>query len=340
MFLIDVISRVRTVRITSALSRMASVVSLNDEAQSTTVSSWRDRSTSMTRLIAAGVTSSAISGEGGASRTLTPDEWAMTKVSSDSGSPPESSSGTRSAIDLLFGFRFRRTPDVAELERAVEQADALASIRRRRDGRVDRDRGAAHPALRAEDRHDLARLLGAGRGGHGLGGRHDGCGDPALLLSLAGVDLADRCRELVGAERLHEELAGAGQHRPAEVVGLTLHGHHHDRRRRHPAGHQLGGGDPVHLGHVDVHQDDVRQEARGDLQCLGAGCRGPDDRDVAFEAEQLAEVIPGLRDVIDDQNADLVAHPGRRRTGSFLASCRADGWTGWRGRGGPGERAA
>ena len=67
------------------------------------------RSASMIRLMPAGVTRSAISGLGGASRALTPDECVMTKVSSESRSPA-SSSGTRSAIDLLRGFRLSSTP--------------------------------------------------------------------------------------------------------------------------------------------------------------------------------------------------------------------------------------
>ena len=34
----------------------------------------------------------------------------------------------------------------------------------------------------------------------------------------------------------------------------------------------------------------------------------PDDLDVALEAKQLREVIAGLRDVVDDEDADLVCH--------------------------------
>ncbi len=41
---------------------------------------------------------------------MAPVEWVITNVSSDSGSPPASSSGTKSAIDLFLGLRLSSTP--------------------------------------------------------------------------------------------------------------------------------------------------------------------------------------------------------------------------------------
>ena len=87
MFLMLVISRLSIVRIMSAASRIASVVSLKYAVQSTTTRSCVSRSASMTRLIADGVMSSAISGDGGASSTRMPAEWLITNVSIDSTSP-------------------------------------------------------------------------------------------------------------------------------------------------------------------------------------------------------------------------------------------------------------
>ena len=46
----------------------------------------------------------------------------------------------------------------------------------------------------------------------------------------------------------------------------------------------------------------------GELERLGAGRRRADHVDVALEAEQLREVVAGLRDVVDDEDADLVGH--------------------------------
>ena len=109
MFLIDVISSDSIVRTVSARSRMAMVVSLNDDMQSTITRSWVARSASSMRLAPGGVISSAISGDGGASSTRMPAEWLMRNVSSDSASPA-SSSGIRSAMDLFLGLRLSRTP--------------------------------------------------------------------------------------------------------------------------------------------------------------------------------------------------------------------------------------
>ena len=64
MFLMLVISRLSIVRIISAASRMASVVSLKNAVQSTTTRSCVRRSVSRTFLTPAGVISSAISGRG------------------------------------------------------------------------------------------------------------------------------------------------------------------------------------------------------------------------------------------------------------------------------------
>src|SRR4029079_15977314 len=48
------------------------------------------------------------------------------------------------------------------------------------------------------------------------------------LLDL--VYVTDGVHELVGGERLHEELASAREHRAAKVVLLALDAHHDDRR--------------------------------------------------------------------------------------------------------------
>ena len=81
-----------------------------------------------------------------------------------------------------------------------------------------------------------------------------------------------------------------------------------DGGRRDGSRQLLGRRDAVHVRHVDVHQDDVRGERRRELQGLRAGRRRTDDVDVALEAEQLREVVARLRDVVDDQDADLVSH--------------------------------
>ena len=88
----------------------------------------------------------------------------------------------------------------------------------------------------------------------------------------------------------------------------------------------LGRRDAVHVRHVDVHQDDVRRERRRRASIASRpGRRRPHDLDVRLEAEKLREVIAGLGDVVDDQDADLVCHGSRgMQVGSM------DGWVGRR----------
>ena len=109
---------------------------------------------------------------------------------------------------------------------------------RRRDGEVDRERRPADPALGAEHRDDRPGSPLAGPIAAAATARAGNAGCVAIrdLVLLAGPDLADRRRELVGAERLHEELAGAGEHRAAEVVRLALDGHHDHGGGRHLRG--------------------------------------------------------------------------------------------------------
>jgi hypothetical protein len=176
---------------------------------------------------------------------------------------------------LFIGFRFSRTPTSPNWNEPSTRTTDLADVRRRGDREVDRDRGPADAALRAEDRDDLAVVAAVAPAPTGptdrRPGGHRDRGHPAELLLLARVDLADRGGQLVAAERLDEELAGSRQHRPTKVVRLTLDRHHHDGGRRHLRRELLRRGDAVHVRHVDVHQDDVRHQLPGKRQRLGAG---------------------------------------------------------------------
>ena len=213
---------------------------------------------------------------------------------------------------LVLRVEVEQDADVAELEGAVDEDRLLAELGGGRDREVDRDRRSADPALGAEHRDQLAGFaVGAPCGSRG--GRGDGVvgdGDPALLLAFPRVDLADRGGQLVAAERLDEELARPGEHRSAEVVRLTLDRHHDDRGGRDLGRELLGRGDAVHVGHVDVHQHDVRTQASGHLERLAAGVGRADDLDVALEPEELREVVARLGDVVDDEDLDRVCHVG------------------------------
>ena len=242
-----------------------------------------------------------------------PAEWLMTNVSIDSTSLPAcSSSGTRSAIDLFFGFRLSRTPTSPNWKEPSTRTTFLPSSVAAATAMLTATVVRPTPPLGLKTATTWPGSAAGVRppGSARPAGRRRRCGDrhPALLLALAGVDLADRGGELVAAERLDEELARAGEHRAAEVVGLALDRHHHDGGGRDGPGQLLGGGDAVHVRHVDVHQDDVGRQRAGQADRLAAGRRGADHVDVALEAKQLREVVARLRDVVDDQDADLVGH--------------------------------
>jgi hypothetical protein len=178
----------------------------------------------------------------------------------------------------------------------------------KRDRQVRGDRGAADAALGREERDDLAHLpprLGDGRAAHG-GRRRDGrVASPAHLLQL--VDVADRVDELVGGEGFHEELTGAGEHRAAQVVLLALDAHHDDRRLRNGVRDDLGGRDPVHVRHVDVHEDHVRPVLLGEVDGLLTAARRGSDLHIGLKPDQLRKVLPRVGDVVDDEDLDFFA---------------------------------
>ncbi len=71
------------------------------------------------------------------------------------------------------------------------------------------------------------------------------------------------------------------------------------------------------------------QQAGRHLQRLGAGRGRPDDLHVLLEAEKLGQVVARLRDVVDDEDADLVGHrPDGLRTRGWMDSVRVVGAAG------------
>ena len=225
----------------------------------------------------------------------------------------------RSAIDLFLGLRLSRTPTSPNWNepstRQVRWPSSVAAATARLTASVVRPTPPLGPNTATtrpgspSSRSTWGRTATAVAPPLAAAGGADR--DAGELLLLAGVDLPDRRGQLVRGERLDQELARPGQHRAAEVVGLALDGHHHDRGARHLGGQALRRRDAVHVRHVDVHQDDVRRELRRHLDGFATRRRRPDDLDVRLEAQELREVIAGLRDVVDDEDADLVCHGSR-----------------------------
>ena len=77
----------------------------------------------------------------------------------------------------------------------------------------------------------------------------------------------------------------------------------------------LGRGDPVHVRHVDVHEDDIGCQSAGDLDRFGSGRRRADHLDVALETEKLGQVVACLGDVVNDEDSDPVGHDARCKLG-------------------------
>ena len=70
----------------------------------------------------------------------------------------------------------------------------------------------------------------------------------------------------------------------------------------------LGRPQAVHVGHIDVHQHDIRLHHTGFFDRLGAGSGGIYHLDIALEHHQLGKVIARLGDIVYDHHPDLLLH--------------------------------
>ena len=66
-----------------------------------------------------------------------------------------------------------------------------------------------------------------------------------------------------------------------------------------------GGGDAVHTGHANVHEDDVGFEGAAEADGFGAVGRGTDDGEVGLGVEQFAETGADHLVVVGDEDPDL-----------------------------------
>jgi hypothetical protein len=82
--------------------------------------------------------------------------------------------------------------------------------------------------------------------------------------------------------------------------------------RRAAVGDLARGGDPVELGHADVHEHDVGREAPGAVDRLAPRGRLADDLDVGLRVQHHAEAGAGERVIVDEQDADAHAASGIR----------------------------
>ena len=211
---------------------------------------------------------------------------------------------------LVLGVEVEQDADVPELERAVDEAGALAELRSAAaTARLTASVVRPTPPLGPNTAIDAAGLAGPRRPSLGWAPRRRVAppeADRGRLVARSGTACPARgCRHgrmdevaRSDGEGLDEELAGAGQHGPAEG-SRPRPGRTSSRRRRWAprAARRSVGGDAVHVRHVDVHQDDVgRQRRRRRRGLRRPEAADPDDLDVRSRSRgrSCREVIAGL----------------------------------------------
>ena len=307
MFLMLVISSVSTPRTRSDMSSSASVESWNTGAVSTMTTSWVIAERSTMRRMCSVVTSSAISGLGGARSTRMPVLWLMSALSTCSGSPPALAQHVHDG--LVAWVEVEQHAHVAELEAGVHERDRATLVGRDGDREVDRERGPADPALGREEGDDPARPR-APPGAR----RHSSAGAAPTTIRPIFSRSREYTRRMAphsssAAEGLDQELAGAREHRAPQVVRLALDAHHHDRGRGHRATDSSSVvAMPSMPGMLMSMSTTSGVQPGGDLDGLRPGRGHAHDLDVGLEREQLGEVFPRLEDVVDDDDPDRVSH--------------------------------
>ena len=88
------------------------------------------------------------------------------------------------------------------------------------------------------------------------------------------------------------------------LLGLHRHNNYLAVGRIHR--HFFGGRDAVHIGHVDVHQDDVGLKPLCLFDGLLAVFGRSHNHDVGLEVEKFTEILSSFRDIVNNQNVDLL----------------------------------
>ena len=146
----------------------------------------------------------------------------------------------------------------------------------------------------------------SGPGGRAGEVRRDAAGQRGTEHHAAGRGGPHRVVDLLGPRALEQVAGGAGPDGRQDRVVVLVHGQHDDLDVRVPPGDEAGGLDPVEVGHLDVHDDDVRLGLGDQVQRLAAVARRADHLDAVQRAEQGDQPVAHDLVVVDDQ--DLDAH--------------------------------
>ena len=136
-----------------------------------------------------------------------------------------------------------------------------------------------------------------GRAGRGGAGEllDQALGDRGRDQRVAGGDDADRGDELFGEDVFEQEAAGAGAQCVVDVLVEVEGGEHQDRHRMVIVGlgeDSASGFEAVDVGHLDVHQHDVRMAAANEIDRVATVAGLADDADARLFLEDRSEARP------------------------------------------------
>lgn len=102
---------------------------------------------------------------------------------------------------------------------------------------------------------------------------------------------------------LGDEGGGAGSAGALSHLGAVVEGEYDDGGRVGGTGQSCRGGDAVHDGHLHVHDDDVRVEAGGGAEGLGAVLGFADHFEAGLDREPHAEAGADAGLIVDEEDA-------------------------------------
>jgi hypothetical protein len=147
-----------------------------------------------------------------------------------------------------------------------------------------------------------------GRSGAGRGARElldQPLGDRGRDQRLAGGEGVDRGDELLGRSVLEQEAARASPQRLVDVlVEVECRQDQHRGRGLSVGEDPAGCLEPVQVGHLDVHQDDVGTAPARELDGVAPVDRLADDVEVGLQLEDGAKARADERLVVGDQHGD------------------------------------
>ena len=132
------------------------------------------------------------------------------------------------------------------------------------------------------------------------------------VLDRAFLQALDDAGEPVGVDGLQEVVERLDRER---VDGVALvRGHEHDGGRVGALAHERRRLDAAQPGHLDVEEDDVGLEVAGEIERLARAGRLADDPHLGLAGEQIPQLRPRRRFVVDEQCADHQATGTSSRT--------------------------